>query len=219
MIIIKGGEKKIDMSKKKVDYRILIKTDKQFFKIGHVTIELFKGDFYYTPSQQKIIDDLNNCRGEMIDHIAWHENGRTHTKMIDKKYFNVESRQKIKSIGYQDIVIEKVKNYKKLPIRDMKKSDVVLDTYQYVGPIEFQLSIVSGKLINKYYNKQETTKIKPINIYDDDIFLSRQIKCLGYKSGNADKLLQFVLKKCCSQFSSERQLFIPGDSEITNITE
>ena len=206
-----------NMSNKNVDYRILITNNGQFYKIGHIIINRFEGDFYYTPSQQQIINFSSGCQNKIIDHVAWHKDGRIHIKTKDGKYYNVESRQKVNEIGYQDIVVDKVENYKKLPKRTKKKLDVVFDADKYIGPIEFKFSVVSGKLIVGHYN-DVSVPIKCSDTRIDNNFLAKKDRCLGHESRNADKLLQYILKKyvASEKLLTGRQLFIPGNLNIIN---
>jgi len=211
-----------------VKYKILIKSDKKYFILGTILIHEYEGDIYYIPSQRAIIDSSRKIKKGVIKHISWHKSGRVHLKMksgirdileYGKQEKKIKSnRQAIINIGFQEILRETILDITKLPLLIEKKEslDISLDSKLYKNPIQFIFSIVSGQLIAAQIKGKKTN----IRIVKDEVnkrVLDNKRMCLGCKSDNADKLLQYILKKYTGKnnLKVNRRLFVQYDSKIS----
>jgi hypothetical protein len=203
--------------KKSISYKILIKDNSTYFKIGTIVIKAYEGDILYTPSIKIALKDTH---AKEIDHISWHASGRVSIKYSEKDYDIIqtkEDRQEISKIGFQEILKDTIIDYKKLPQYTKKviSLDVVFDINQYSGVVSFNFSIVSGKLIVAKHLGQnvpiKAVKNQKVNIIDNTI------RALGHHSGNSDKMLQYSLKKESDvELKTGRQIFICHDMKIKN---
>jgi len=217
---------------KTVTYRILIKSNTKYYKLGTIIIKRFEGDILYVPSQAGVVDSNTNIINKIISHISWHQSGRVHVKAKDNSYeifeegvgilnpiFGVKKdRQKIKDIGFQEITRDTVIDITTLPKHNKKidKLDVIFDIKNYTGPVQFHFSMVSGTHIAKFHEGGKT----PVKISKKSVEfrLDSQIRCLGVESGNADKLLQYGLYKYVGKdLKKGRRLFVATDSGIPKI--
>lgn len=205
-----------DEIKKSIDYKILVKSKNTYFGIGTIVIRTYRSDIYYTPSVKNI---------KTVEHVAWHANGQVHIKNRGekiKKYTLIQrndERQKISEIGFQQMLKDIIKDYRKLP--EYKKKvidlDVVFDVGEYEGPILFNFSLVSGKLIvAKSLGK--TVPVKIVKVDSDSGGIGSTIRALGYHSGNSDVALQYSLWKVDEKgLLSDRGLFISHDMKISKL--
>ena len=102
---ILGSQTVGEKIKSSVDYRILIKDGGVFYKIGTMIIKTHKGDIFYTPSHNYLVNQETLEKNE-IDHISWHINGQVHIKKKEciEKYDIVQrdgERQKLH--GYSNM--------------------------------------------------------------------------------------------------------------------
>jgi len=203
--------------KKSISYRVLIKDNDTYFKIGTIIIKTYEGDILYTPSMKSVYKDTYT---KEMDHISWHASGRVSIKYNENDYDIVqkrENRQLISEIGFQEILKDTIIDYKKLP-RYTKKVvplDVVFNVNQYSGPLSFNFSIVSGKLIVAKHSGQNIP-IKAVKKSENNT-LDNTIRALGHHSGNSDKMLQYSLRKESDiKLKTGRQIFICHDMKIKN---
>jgi hypothetical protein len=219
------------INEKTVTYRMLIKQGFKYYKLGTIIIKRLEGEFLYTPSQLRIENSgSEKVIGKVIDHVSWHKSGRVHIKTKDGEYDVVEegvemlkpegwkSRQKIEDIGFQEIIRDTVIDVSTLPeyIKKIDGLDVVFDIKDYVGPVQFLFTIVSGTHVVEL-SKGGRTPVK-IAEKSNKIKLDSQLRCLGAESGNADKLLQYILYKYTGEdLQKGRRFFIAGDSGIFKI--
>lgn len=214
-----------------VSYRILVKSNGNLYKLGHVMIQRFEGDIFYVPSQNGIVDSSDkNTLQKIMDHISWHKSGRVHMKIKDSQYYIFEEgkgvinkilgkkvRQEIQDIGYQEIVRDTVIDFSKLPKHEKSVDalDVVFDVGNYKKPVQFHFSMVSGREIVKSFRGEKT----PVKQADRKVLenkLASDQRCLGNESGNADKLLQYGLYKYIgADLKAGRRVFVPTDSGIS----
>jgi len=196
-----------------VRYNILIKSGSNLFNLGKIIIRIFKGEIFYSPSYKILIDSNRKILG-IIDKISWHASGEVHIKTKNGNYVYKQKIQKIKDIGFQYLIRVIIPDFFKLPKKNKKENpDVILNINNYKGPLEFVFSIVSGRLIvDKFYNKPVPIKERRVG---GDV-LNAQIRCLGYGSDNADKILQFSLNKYNKNinFNTLRIIF-PSDLKIS----
>lgn len=205
--------------KRSIDYKILILKSGIYFNVGTIVIRTYSGDIYYTPST-RVIDDLEFGDKE-IGHIAWHASGRVHIKHKNvDKYLIIEkeaNRQKISEIGLQELIQDTIEDFQQL-LRYKKKVtelDVVLDVIDYVGPVVFRFSMVSGKLIVAFSEGQKVP-IKPVDIKKEGDGITSTRRALGYHSGSGDVMLQYSLSKAVTdKLRTNRQIFIPHDMKIS----
>ncbi|MFA5169132.1 MAG: hypothetical protein WC420_00080 [Candidatus Paceibacterota bacterium] len=205
--------------KKSTIYKILIEFKENYFKVGTIIIRTYDGDILYTPSM-KIAENYENSIRRELDHVSWHASGRVSIKYTDNNYDIIEKRgdrQKISEIGFQEILKDIILDFKKLPQYKKKvvPLDVVFSVSEYPGPVSFNFSIVSGKLIVAK-NLGQNVPIKSTNILEKNV-IANTIRALGHHSGNSDKMLQYSLRKeGDTKLRTERQIFIPHDMKITN---
>ena len=135
--------------KKSVNYKVLIKKEDIYFDIGTIVIKTYTGDILYTPSN-RFLDDLKSQDKKEIEHVSWHAGGQVHIKykgnFPTEKYIIVQKngeRQKISEIGFQELLHDIVKEYKRLPQYNKKvvDLDVVFDIADYNGVIIFIFSM------------------------------------------------------------------------------
>lgn len=208
--------------KKSIRYRALIKSNNSFFKVGTVAIGTYTGDMLYTPSNRVNIQDDN----KEIDHISWHINGRVHIKYFgDEDRYNIiqkdEERQKISEVGFQELLMDRIKDYRKLPEHKKKMFplDVVFDVDNYTGSVVFNFSMVSGKLIIAQH-QGEDVPIKDYHIRKDLDGFSVIQRALGWHSGNADVMLQYSLRRTdAKKLKTNRNILIPFDMKIPKAKE
>jgi len=204
--------KKLNKGSGDVRYNILIKSNLGLFNLGKVIIRRFKGEIFYVLPHKYLIDDNGRNLG-VIDKISWHASGEVHIKTKNGKYVYKQKIQKIKDIGFQYLLRVIIPNFLKLPKKQKKENfDIILNINNYKGQLEFVFSIVSGKLIAAdFYKKPVPVKREPIG---DDILVVEK-RGLGYESDNADKLLQFSLRKYNKyvNFSTPR-IILPPDLKI-----
>jgi len=215
------NEKKI---KNSVHYRVLIKNNDVYYKIGSIIVRTYYGDLLYTPSSN--FHDIKNVQKKEIDHISWHQSGRVSIKyknqIIGDEYLIIEkkeNRQKISEMGYQKLIEDTIVDYKKLPIHLKKvvELDVVFNVNDYEGAVIFDYSLVSGKLIAASY-KGEKTPLKKKNIIDDLNGFQVKQRALGWHSGSADVMLQYSLKRTLNtELRTNRQIYIPSDMKISKL--
>ena len=129
-----------------------------------------------------------------------------------------KDRQKIKDIGFQEIVRDTVIEIKALPEHKKKidELDVVFNIKEYLESVQFHFSIVSGTHIAKLAEGGET----PVKVSKKSkkLLLDGQIRCLGVESGNADKILQYGLYKYIGKdLLKGRRLVMATDSNIPKI--
>lgn len=216
---------------KTTSYKILIKSGRAHYKLGTIIIKTFDGDIMYTPSQAGISESNSNIIFKVIDHVSWHRSGRVHIKTKNGGYKIFEeglgvlnpiigieqTRQEIKDIGFQEILRDIVADISTLPkyTGEINELDVILNINGYAGAIQFIFSIVSGTHIVALFEGKET----PIKTSENIEKLDNQKRCLGAESGNADKLLQYVLNKYLGGNLAEggRRLFIAPNSKIQKI--
>ncbi|MFH1769922.1 MAG: hypothetical protein ABH833_04690 [Parcubacteria group bacterium] len=218
---------------KTVKYRVLIKSDGNYYKLGTIIIKRFEGDIIYAPSQLKVIGSSSTgTLDNVIDHVSWHPSGRVHVKIKDDSYeifeegigvlnsiFGMEKdRQRIKDIGFQEILRDTVIDIATLPEHKKKidKLDIVFDIKDYDGPVQFYFSMVSGTHIVELAEGGKT----PVKISKKSIKLrlDGQHRSLGVESGNADKLLQYNLYRYVGKdLQKGRRLFVAADSGISKI--
>lgn len=226
--------------KKDVIYRVLIKYDNIYYKIGTIIIKVYSGDIYYSPSQNGISINIDgDIINKKVKKIVFHKSGRVHLDLDDgdrlihsigkgiEENINdvdentLERRQEIKDIGFQDLFIDYIKNFSHIP--KYYKNIVPLDIVFNVTNIEemfFKLNIVSGKILIKVYGGGECKigdeTIKKKNKEDVGIVASDR-RCIGHDSGNGDKLMQYLLFKYSGEeIPVDRRIFIPVDSKISN---
>jgi len=204
--------------KKSVCYKILIKSNDKYYKVGSVIIKTYSGDLLYIPSTN--FHNLENSFNKEIDHISWHQSGRVSVKYKNNEYLIVqrkEDRQKISEIGFQDLIDDTIIDYSKLPVylKNVIPLDVVFNVDNYHGPVIFKYSMVSGKLIVAHYSGKETPLISQ-NINIDLNGFHVEQRALGWHSGNADVMLQYSLRKAVSTgLRTNRQICIPYDRKIS----
>ncbi|MBU1089838.1 hypothetical protein KKF38_03540 [Patescibacteria group bacterium] len=206
-----------DEIKNHVDYRILIKHKNNYFGLGKVSINTHKGDFYYFLPRNSML-----C-GEKLDHISFHKDGNIHAKLQSGKRVNLVKRQPTQNIGFQYILGEAIKDFQKLPIISQEKIDaekvkpIVFRAKGTKKPIILELSIVSGKNIISFLRGEETPLSEADSRKNPNI-LGAEKRCLGWHSGNADKLMQYCLLKFPSNwdFPTNIRLQIPQCSKIKN---
>jgi len=171
----------------------------------------------------------------MLEHFSWHRSGRVHVKYIDQslrvfekgkgkgeilKEESISSRQEIRNIGFQEVIRDIILDVSRLPIYKKKVDnlDVIFEIESNSGPVEFIFSIVSGKQLVRLFEGKETP-VRAVGEDEKQHTLGHTIRCLGKESDNADKLLQYTLKKSKITISSlpkHRELIIPKDSGISN---
>ena len=227
--LIDGNNFPLILIMKEVKYRVLIKSEKNYFRLGTILLQTYEGDIYYIPSQRlMLITSVNGkVKKEVIDHISWHKSGRVHFKILGGfrdvlEYGEQEeksgSRQAIKDIGFQEIVKEIILDFTKLPLLTKKKKalDVILDSKQYKNPIQFIFLIVSGRLIVAQIEGKKTG-IRITTGKARGRILDIQNRCLGWESDNADKLLQYILIEYAGKddLKVNRRLFVPRGSKIS----
>ena len=209
-----------DKIKNSIRYRILIKNKDCYFKVGTVVIRTYTGDMLYTQS-----DRVNTQDNKKIDHVSWHVNGRVHIKycgVSEDKYDIIqkdEERQKISEIGFQDLVTDTVKDYKKLPkyTKVVIDLDVVFEIGDYPGSVVFCFSMVSGKLIVAQYHR-ESVPSEGFKLKKDWDVIGVISRALGWHSGSPDVILQYSLKKTDAEnLKTNRKIFIPHDMKISKI--
>ena len=212
----------------KVRRRILIAKGDVHYKIGDIMIKVEDGDIYYAPSQKGVVDaTTDEMINKIIDHASWHKSGTVHIKDKEEGRVQIEKgvgegvdgvRQKIQDVGYQPIMLDTIINIESVPVHKKKidELDVVLEMGDYDGPIQFNFSMVSGKQILKVSAGENTPVHKVDKKIQKERILDMKQGCLGVESGNADKLLQFVLNKYLGneKLPSGRRLVIPNDSGI-----
>jgi len=218
--MIEKGEK----IKKSVSYKILIKSKNDYFNVGTIIIRTYTGDILYTPST-KFLDNSNTGIKKEIDHVSWHASGRVSIKHKDnngEKYIIVQKcgdRQKISEIGFQKILKDLIKNFNEL-LKYQKQVvplDVVFSVNNYSGPVLFDFSIVSGRLIVAKHQGQKVP-IKSVNIKKEKDGLDSTIRALGHHSGSGDVILQYSLRKTTAEnLRTNRQIFIPHDIKISKL--
>ncbi len=219
--------------KTQVSYNILIKQNKVFLNIGKIIIKRLDGDILYVPSNRGLIRQKSSLISKMLEHFSWHKSGRVHIKYTDQslvifekgrgeilKEETTSSRQEIKNIGFQEVIRDIVFDVSKLPIyiKKVDNLDVVFEVESNIGPVEFIFSIVSGKQLVRLFEGKETP-VRAVGEEEKEHTLGQAIRCLGKESDNADKLLQYTLKKSKINISSlpkHRELIIPKDSGISN---
>jgi len=209
--------------KSSVRYKILIKYNNLFYKVGTIVVRTYTGDLMYVPSDTYIESPITLEKIE-IEHIVWHLSGRVHIKRKNQKdIYNIiqknGERQKLSEIGFQNMISDIIKDFKKLPIYQKKvvPLDVVFELDKNYGQVSFIFSILSGKLIVAQF-KGIKTPITQINIKDDNSSLAVKQRALGCHSGNADVILQYVLKKSKdSNVRTNRRIFIPHDMKISKV--
>ncbi len=206
--------------KSSVDYRILIMSGNDYYKIGTIIIKTHKGDIFYTPSNNYIESPITLEKKE-FEHISWHINGQVHIKRKGciEKYEIIQKdgdRQKLSEMGFQEMLADTIKDFTILPIyqKEVTPLDVVFDVGNYKGQVCFKFSIVSGKLIVAQCRGQKVP-IKQVNINDANDGIAVSQRALGWHSGNADVGLQYSLKKSNKNIRTNRKIFIPHDMKIT----
>lgn len=203
--------------KSRVDYRILLRRQGKVLKIGHIVIDTFHGDIYYTPSQT--IRITNGSQAGDVDHFSFHKNGATSVKFKDLDRETISSRKSIQHIGYQLMVEDSIFDVPSLPrhTKELASLDVIFEDIKE-DSIQFRFSIISGRLIIEPDSLAGIT-VKAQNIQANDVLLSVKNRCLGWHSGNADKLLQYALHRCVRPKDKsgivKRTVFIPYDSGVT----
>ena len=92
---------------------------------------------------------------------------------------------------------------------------MIFDMREYDGPIQFLFSIISGRLLTQNFEGKKTL-IREISPDKRALLLASQKRALGHESGNADKLLQYMLFKYTGseELPENRRLFVAGDSKI-----
>lgn len=217
--------------KKEVKYRILIKKDLDYFKLGTIIIQRFSGDVFYSPSQKGVQNSNYGFVRKIMDHISFHSTGRVHLKPRKGNNHIFESgdgenvpqtskiRQKIIDTGFQELVCDTVLDYKKIPVhkKNIDNLDVVFDVSNYEGPVQFMFSMVSGRQLIKVF-KGEDTPVKNISKKSMKLLLGSDTRCLGSESNNADKILQYQLFQYVGgkdELPSGRRLFIKEGSKIS----
>ena len=95
--------------------------------------------------------------------------------------------------------------------------DVVFSVNNYSGPVLFDFSIVSGRLIVAKHQGQKVP-IKSVNIKKEKDGLDSTIRALGHHSGSGDVILQYSLRKTTAEnLRTNRQIFIPHDIKISKL--
>lgn len=219
------------MSSKEVINRILIKSCLVYFHVGSIIIDVQEGDIYYELSQKDIVDSNFGLKLNIIEHFSFHKTGRVHVKAINGERQIFESgveetqpktkglRQKIQDIGFQEILWDVIVDFHKLPRHEPTEDelDVVFDIDDYQGPVQFCFLIVSGRLIAAYHKGKETC-LHLISEERENLLLDSDIRCLGFESDNADKMLQYQLYKYSGNnidMPTGRKIFIAKDSGIS----
>jgi len=221
-----------EITKTQVKYRVLIKSQNDYFKIGTILIKRLEGDIFYIPSQRFILQSNCGVTREIMDHISWHKSGQVHFKIQNGRYEILEvgkekinlpkiwkpERQGIQDIGFQEMIRDTILDFSKLPKfkKNVDNLDVLFDVNNYNGPVEFVFSIISGWLIVKKW-LGENVPIKEITDETKSRILATQKRCLGKESNNADKLLQYTLLKYerTKELPLDRGIFIPSDLKIS----
>ena len=217
-------------SSKNTVYRVLIKSDVVYYRVGKIVIQKNTGDFYYVPSQKGIVASSFGMLGRILDHFGFHPTGRVHVKTNDGERKVIESglgeveprttrlRQPVKEIGFQEILKDTIIDFRMIPILHGESDalDVVFDIGEYKGPVQFSFSIVSGRLITASF-KGEKVGIRSMPEEIKRKVLAYDRRCLGVESDNADKLLQYIL--CEYEGDSDdlvtgRRVFIAADSRL-----
>ena len=210
--------------KSSVSYRILIKSDEKYYKIGTIIIKTYKGDIFYTPSNNYMESPITLEKKE-IEHVSWHINGRVHIKHKNciEKYDIIQKngeRQKISEMGFQNMIKDTIKDFRNLTIYDNRKVvplDVVFNTGDYIGQVCFNFSIVSGKLIIAQYKGQDIP-LKMTNIEKSTNGIGVTQRALGWHSGNSDVMLQYSLKRNNeNDLRTNRRIFISHDMNISKL--
>jgi len=203
--------------KSKVDYRILIHYKNEILKIGTIIVDTYQGDIYYIPSQTiKIID---SSYGGDIEHFSFHRSGVVSVKFKDREREESMSRKNIQSIGYQLMMEDNVFDVASLPKhgKEVDPLDVMFDDINE-DAIQFRFSIISGRLIIEPDSLTGVT-VSERTVQTDDSLLSVKDMCLGWHSGNADKLMQYALHRCARPEGKsniiKRTIHIPAEQGIT----
>jgi len=206
--------------KSSVDYKILIILGNSYYKIGTIVIKTHKGDIFYTPSNNYTESPITLEKKE-FEHISWHITGQTHIKRKRDvgKYEIIQKeseRQKISEIGFQEMIVDTIKDFKLLPVYQKKviPLDVVFNVGDYREQVCFKFSIVSGRLMVAQHYGQKVS-IKRVNINDTNDGIAVLQRALGWHSGNSDMMLQYSLKKSNEKIRTNRKIFIPHDMKIT----
>lgn len=204
-----------DNTPKIVSYRLLVPFQDRLYKIGQITIKNFEGDIFYTPSQAVRIKD-GQVHGT-IDHVSFHKSGRkdnVSVKFRDIKREILTSRLPIKNIGYQLMFEDSIFNVRNLPEHTKKvgDGDLIFDPVDE-DIITLRLSIISGRLIVEPDSVQGVTVTQRLKDTDPDLLTVKQ-RCLGWHSGNADKMMQYSLSRGempkDKDIRVKRTLFIPA---------
>lgn len=217
-------------SNREVKYRIIIRRENQYYFVGYFRITRFEGDLLYAPSQKLIVESSFGEEGKIADHFSWHKSGRVHVKLSDGyKIFEVGAeedgkggdsaprRQAIVEVGFQELIRDTIIDFTRLPAISgaMNPLDVVLDVQGYSGPVQFLIHILSRRLmIKKLQGKTIPLKLSPPDVVRN-IVLASDRRALSHESGNADKLLTYLLVKYTGEeINTWRRIFVTRDSKI-----
>lgn len=204
---------------KTVSYRLLVPYQNKLYKIGRIMIKTFSGDIFYTPSQAKRLK--NGHVTGTIDHLSFHKSD--HHDNLSVKFQDAErevlsARLPIVETGFQRMFEDIIFDVSSLPkhTKPVAAIDLVFDEV-YDLTIQLTLSIISGRLIVEPNCIDGVTVTQRSQILDSDLLSVRQ-RCLGWHSGNADKLMQYSLSRCKIPEGRgpnvKRTLFIPASQEI-----
>lgn len=202
--------------KPKLDCRILVPFNETIRKLGTIVVDVFNGDLYYTPSQTILLSTGQAHRA--IDHVSFHQSGETSIKFRNGERDELRSRCEIGRVGYQSMFQDQIYSAEHLPVFSKK----VRDTDVLFDPIEetlfcFELSIISGRVIVEPECVPHAT-VRQNSMSADSTLIGIRQRCLGWHSGNADKLMQYSLKKGAvlrtDDPRAKRTLLIPHDSTI-----
>jgi hypothetical protein len=201
--------------KSTTEYRILMQVDDCLRRIGSILIDTFNGDLMYIPSQTIL---LKGGSIRELDHVSFHESGRTHLKFRDRGYEMLPTRSPIKKVGYQVMFKDNIHDATSLPLfrKKVREIDMIFQA-NTAQSLLFELSIISGKLIVQPESLPNVT-VSTRSAIDDPRHIDLHRRSLGWHSGNADKLLQYSLRSGTEEPPTHklarRTLFIPTDSTI-----
>lgn len=203
-----------------IQYFILLKSSKKFYKLWSIQITPSTWDIYFFPSFpfHIPISEWEIRENRKILHLSYHASWEWHfvveewtldhriskvtTCIIELwkecNYWTItddisEKRTPIKGIQYQDMFSVYVRDYSTLKQFNKKVDDIdlIFDVTELsTKTIVFKFSIISWSLILQTLN--ETSKVTKIKFNNDHQSITR---CLWDESGNADKLLQYSVNK------------------------